>query len=381
MMRHVRVFVAILLLVVEVVWLGLQPMPSRRSAPDEQAALPGAAKGKPAASSVQADGMTALVEQEAHMITLRLQGHRAGAEPKLTVTAGNRDLGSYLRFREDRGTETSVRLSYAGVNIFPVRILTYTWEVDGRQVTGQHMYVHPNFPFPWKLEQHGPFTFYHTGTLTEELATQWAALYTTLAGFLGLKPVEQTIYVLPDIEALQKALGSEVTTRKVAGLWIEPLNAVLLSTDFHSSTLQKIVYHELTHAFLANRNPSWWEEGVATWVEGQMFRRDWVWDGDGLYLKRFGALQRVMETEGTFLMRASPGQNPPLDPYTVGFSFTLYLQDRIGEDALLRLAVAASERPVAEALKETLGEDLDQLEVGWQEFVRSGAHLKVLQGQ
>lgn len=374
-MRRVSAGIVIVLLLIEVVWLGLQPLQRPRAA-----STPPAAALSPS-SSVQAGGLTALVEQEAHMLTLRLRGHRTGAEPKLSVMAGNRDLGDYLRFREDGETETALRLSYAGVSMFPARVLTYTWAVDGQQITGEHMYIHPNFPFQWQREQHGPFIFYHTGTLTEELATQWATLYTTLAGFLGLKPVERMIYVLPNRDALQKALGSDGAKRKVAGLWNEPLDAVLVSTDFPSVTLQKIIYHELTHAFLANGNPSWWEEGIATWVEGQMVRRHGVWDGDLLFPERFESLQKVMESQGTFLIRASASQSPPLDPYTVGLSFFLYLEDRFGEEALLRLAVAASERPLAEAAEAELGENLDQLEAGWQEFIRSGGHLKVLKGQ
>lgn len=312
------------------------------------------------------------------MITLRLEGHRAGAEPQLTVMAGNRDLDSFLRFREEGETETAIRLSYAGVNMYPARVLTYTWAVDGRRVTGEHMYVHPNFPFQWKRERRGPFIYYHTGTLTEDLSTQWGSLYTTLAASLGMEPVERTIYVLPNVDALQKALGGDVKERKVAGLWIESLDAVLLSTDYPASILKKIVYHELTHALVANRNPSWWEEGIATWAEGHMLRRDSFWDGDTQFPHRFRALQQVMESEGTFLVRANNSQDPPLDPYTVGFSFLLYLEDRFGQEAVVRLAAAASEQPVAEAVQVTLGEDLDSLEVGWQEFVKRGGPLRAM---
>lgn len=357
-LRSLRIFATFLLFVTEIVWLGFQPVQ-----------LPA---GVPAASTVTVGGLVASVEQEAHMIILRLKGHRAGAEPTVQVMAGPRDLSAYLRFREDLGTETSVRLSYAGVNMFPARLLTYTWEVDGQKVTGEHIYVHPTFPFRWELEQHDPFTFYHTGTLTAKTAADWIDHYTDLADFLSLEPVERTIYVLPNVDALQKALGSEGTEPKVAGLWIETLDAVLVSSDFPAAELRRIIYHELTHAFLANRNPSWWEEGIATWAEAQMSRRHGIWAGDLFIPQRAAALQEIMRTEGTFLVRATHSQPPPLDPYSVGYSFIMYLQDRFGQEAVLRLAAAAAEQEIAEAVMAVLGEDLDTLEIGWQAYLKEG---------
>lgn len=366
-MRRIRIWLSFLLLAVEVIWLAMQPLQTAPLA--AQAITPGS---RAPVTAVQAHGLTAWAEQDSVTLTFRLNGHERGVRPTLSVKAGDRSLDEWLRFPEYGPTGSSYRMSYYGVEMYPARVLTYTWEVEGKQVTGEYVYVHPKYPFDWKREKRGSYLFYHTGTLTDENVEHWTKINSNVAGYLSLPEAEWTVYVLPDAESLQQALGGKAEERQVVGVWSERLQAALVINDYPPLVLEQLLSHELAHAYLYNGNPIWWEEGIATWVQRGLSSQILAGANNLVVHPRFTALRKVMETEGTFLVRSNHSQKEPLDPYTVGLSFCFYLQSRFGEEGVLKLAAAAAERPLGEMVQELFGETPDQLEQGWREYVISG---------
>ncbi len=365
--RRLRIAAGLLLLLAEVVILALQPV----QGPGDTTAI--------AAGEVRT--MATGVHQDRHTTTFTLKGHPPDAVPTLTVHDGEKDLSRWLLVAEHAGDETSQRLSYMGVEMYPARLLTFAWQVGEEQVTGEYLYIHPNFSFAWQMEQRGPFVFYHTGTLNDDFAAEWTAVYHWLGAELEMEPVERVIYLLPDQGSLTRALGSDPLITNVAGLWVNRLEAILTSTSFSPAALRVIMAHEFVHAYLANDNPPWWEEGIARWFELRYLARFGPLRFSAEGLRVFEGLEQEMAEQPVYLMRINHSQKSPLDPYTVGYSFCSFVESRWGEERLTRLAATAARKPLREAVVEVLEQSLDEVEVAWQEYVRSGAMLEGLTGQ
>jgi len=354
-----RIAATLGLFLAEVIVLALQPVP--RSAP-----------GLGHVVEEKVSGMSVQIHQERLTTTFTLRGLPPGVEPRLTVSDGQKDLSNWLLLPERGPGEVSQRLSYMGVEMYPARRLTYTWQVGGESLSGEYLYVHPNYPFSWEVEQRGPLVFYHSGNLSQQVAADWGEAYQWLGAELGMEPVERVVYLLPDRNSLQKALGSDPLVSNVAGLWVGRLQGILTSTDFSPEALRLIMTHEFAHAYLENDNPSWWEEGIATWIEARYLSRFVLPSLTPEGLRPYEALAERMRAEPVLLVRINQSQASPLDPYTVGYSFCRYVESQWGDGAVLRLAVAAAARPLKEAVFEVLGQSLDAVEAGWQEYVRSG---------
>ncbi len=346
-MRRFQIWSVWVLLLAQVAWLGLQ----------QQA--PTAAHTDPVMR----------VEQDRTGLTFILEGHSPQVKPKLTVH-GKADYATYLREPSYEGGTTRIRLGHSVVHIkLPVAMVSYTWEVGDKRYSGSYLAVHEAYPFDWKSKETEQFKVFYVDEKDVKGLAEWGEIYKRVAAYLGLKPEPRTIFVMPNAAAAQRMVQNNGIPYQVAGLWVQVVNALVIDGDTPQDTYMKeVVAHELAHSLLfSDMSPVWWEEGVARYIGLRE-------DKSAMVAERRAALelQGRARRESISLEKVTRQTKAPLDPYTIGLSFVLYVRSRAGEAGLVKVMTETKRtNRFYDAMEEVLGEPLFKVEPKWLEYVRS----------
>ncbi len=363
MMRRRRIWAVWLLLAAELAWLGA------------------ASRGQvqPVVALDLGPGPHARSVQTSEGVSFYLENHDPRLLPSLTVAARDR-LDESLHYSAPRSGTTVVTLPRRHLESYPAQLLEYAWSVGTTELPGRHLYVNPDYPYDWEVQHAKPLTVYYTGAYPAYQVEGWAEIYRWLAGFLLMQnPPTQTIYLMPSVADLRRAVDLNPSDeRRLSGLWVERAESILLAPQ-SEAVLTTTVAHEFTHALLYNRNPIWWEEGIATWIAYQEAAhripgaRSAGWQAFEVAMQ---ALHRLALESEISLDQIDQTQTYPLDRYTIGISFVLYVRSRLGEPGVLLLAVSAATQPLDEAVQEVLGETLSQVKQHWLTYLRSRRFLE-----
>lgn len=336
--------------------------------------------GQPKALLAYEPGMSlrARSEQTAEGVRFTLENLSPEINPSLSVTVPS-GFDPFLRCVKTAPTTFVATLPAGKLADYPALQLRYTWLAGAAELRGQHLYVNPAFPYDWKVQQYDLFTVYHVGPYLAARMRGWAEIYRWLADSLLVQPGNQAVYLMPGVTDLPRALRlSPGEDPRLAGLWVESAGAVMLA-PLPDSVLTATMAHELSHALLYNRNPIWWEEGIATWLTHKEAQHrtgantSVGWKATEVAMQ--GLHQVARETQ-IALSEVDQRTSYPLDRYTVGSSFVLYVRSRIGEPGVLMLAAAAAERSLEAALREILDESMEEAEQRWLAYIRSDRFLE-----
>ncbi|MFZ5814904.1 MAG: hypothetical protein ACOY93_06330 [Bacillota bacterium] len=300
-------------------------------------------------------------------LTFQVDHPPRGVEPRLRLWA-DADLTDHLQPAEGAH---SWWLPNQVLAKFPAVRLTYTWELGRERLRGEHLHIHRDYPYPWQVVQKGGLTVYFASPVAAGRISRWAELNDWLPRFLGTPQQPVVIYAMPDEEAYARVIGGNSHLDRAAGFFSGAHEWIVLRPA-HG---EEAVAHELGHAYLANGNPVWWEEGIATWVEAHARARTSPVSTWLHWRSRLAPLGERAAEGPLELAQAGYGSAQPLDPYDVGLSFCLYLERRLGTEGLKRLALAARREPLADALSRTVGEEVEGLEADWNRALQSGELL------
>lgn len=315
--------------------------------------------------------LAAHVEPGSAGLTFALANAPPDAEPVLSVFSDT-DLQYFLRPTDRKDSRWLPNLA---LSKFPAVMLTYRWEAGSQQVSGEYLYIHKDYPYPWKVEEAGGLTVYYATGVVGWRVERWVGLNDWLPRFLGTPQQPVVIYAMPDEESYARIIKGYSHLGKASAFYSGTRKWVVL----RPGQGEDVVVHELGHAYLASGNPIWWEEGIATWVELQHHLRTSP-EAPWLYWKeRLAPLVEQAAKEPVTLGRVDYDSAEPLDPYRVGLSFCLFIEERFGTEALKRLAVAARQAPLEEALPKVLGEDPVELLDAWQRALADGEILRWLE--
>lgn len=315
----------------------------------------------------------ARVEPDEGGLQFILENVPPGVEPDLYLFSDS-DLRDFLR---RPGPKDSRWLPNLALSKFPAVLLSYTWDLGYERVTGEHLFVHKEYRYPWRVEQKGGLTVYYAAGVVSWRVDRWAELNEWLPRFLESPQRSVVIYAMPDEESYARIIRGYGHLRQASAFWSSTREWIVLRPG-HG---EEVVAHELAHAYLAagKGNPSWWDEGLATWVE--IYSRARTSPGAAwLYWKgQLAPLADRMAREPVELSQVAYDSTAPADPYRVGLSLCIYLEKRLGTDGLKRLALATRERPLEDALREATGQTLTELAGEWHQAMAGGELLRWLE--
>lgn len=308
----------------------------------------------PAATSVEADGAG---------LTFSLENVPPGTDPALSVNSET-NLDAFLRRTGRRGSRWLPNLALSN---YPAVLLNYTWDLGYERVSGEYLYVHKEYPHPWKVRQEDGLTVYYATGVVGWRIDRWVELNDWVSRFLGTPRQPVTIYAMPDDESYDRMIRGHGYLGKAAAFWNGTRKWIVL----RPGQGEEVVAHEMAHAYLFRGNPLWWEEGVATWVEVNYQART----SPQAFLYWKGQLEPLAEQaahEPVDLNQVGIDSQAPADPYRVGLSLLLYLESRLGTEAVKQMALLAREVPLDQLFAQRLGQGLDEVAADWNQALATG---------
>jgi hypothetical protein len=283
---------------------------------------------------------------------------------------------------------TTVRLRYARdmrVNYLPPFIdLAYRWRLvlaDGSVVESpEQRLAYRDTRYRWVERSRGPVQLFSTVTDPEYIETALAVSERAIVRFgqrFGVAlsgPVRIVLY--PSPEALRTALPLQ-SEEWIGGVAIPEYRLVLggvAAGPGMEEELARLLSHEVLHLVIAQATdnpfgtpPAWLDEGLATLY--QEVAEPWL-DTALERARRSGTLPSLRALSASF------GTDPEaaLLGYAASRSVVEYLLTTYGEEGIARLLAAYREGVSDdEALAESLGIDVDQLDRAWRAWLAQRA--------
>lgn len=283
---------------------------------------------------------------------------------------------------------TTVRLRYARdmrVNYLPPFIdLAYRWRLvlaDGSVVESpEQRLAYRDTRYRWVERSRGPVQLFSTVTDPEYIETALAVSERAIVRFgqrFGVAlagPVRIVLY--PSPEALRTALPLQ-SEEWIGGVAIPKYRLVLggvAAGPGMEEELARLLSHEVLHLVIAQATenpfgtpPAWLDEGLATLY--QEIAEPWL-DTALERARRSGTLPSLRALSASF------GTDPEaaLLGYAASRSVVEYLLTAYGEEGIARLLAAYREGVSDdEALAESLGIDVDQLDRAWRAWLAQRA--------
>lgn len=193
-----------LLLLLEIAWLARQPLQVTQGT-----------------FLTQATGMVASVELSARVepdeagLTFALEQVPPGTEPRLSVYS-DIDLQYFLR---PTGRKGSLWLPNLALSKFPAVLLSYTWELGYGRVSGEYLYIHKDYLYPWRTRREGGLLVYYATGVVGERVDRWVELNDWLPQFLGSPQQSVIIYAMPDEESYTRIIRGYNHLQTAAAFW------------------------------------------------------------------------------------------------------------------------------------------------------------------
>jgi hypothetical protein len=140
--------------------------------------------------------------------------------------------------------------------------------------------------------------------------------------------------------------------------------------DRPTPRLLRVLRHELAHSFIAARTggncPTWLQEGLSQWLEGDEPARE---DAAVATALRAGRLIPLLRLEAPF---QALGEADAALAYAESLSAVAHIHRKRGEAGVVRLLSALGDRlPAEEALPVSLALSYEELQRSWEEHLRS----------